>query len=81
MQEQDGVDHLTNNWFAITKLRFQCEQAKKILSTELSARIKVDNLVEAFDFDLWLTRTKLEELMMPIIERCLDQIDKAMIDS
>jgi len=53
---------ISKNHRALLRLRKYCEDAKKILSTSLTAEITIDSLAEDKDFVLELKRSKFEEI-------------------
>ncbi|KAF0697606.1 Aste57867_11696 [Aphanomyces stellatus] len=55
----------------LQRVRRACEQAKVTLSTATEATIKIDGLVDGRDFQLMLSRTRLEAL-------CQDHFDETM---
>lgn len=49
---------LKGNARALRRLRTQCEKAKRILSSSAQTSIEIDNLADAVDFSMTLTRAK-----------------------
>ena len=40
-----------------------------------------DNLVGTYDFRLDLTRQKFEELIQPVVDKCLAEVEKVLQDA
>jgi heat shock protein 1/8 len=64
----------------IAKLRVQAERAKKALSHATEYVVECDGLSDVGEFELTLTRAKLEELCAPVFKLCVDIVDKALKD-
>ena len=75
-----GID-LVGKLAARAKLKLSCEQAKKTLSTEMDARILFDPKDGSDEVEIVLTRIKLEELMQPILNRCIEIVKLALEDA
>ena len=65
---------------ALARLRKACEAAKRQLSSQLEARVEVDNLVEGVDFSEKITRAKFEELNMDLFKGTLTPVQKVLED-
>ncbi|MBS7626177.1 molecular chaperone DnaK [Candidatus Bathyarchaeota archaeon] len=83
-KKDTGID-LTNDKVAVQRLREAAEKAKIELSTTLTTEINLpfiaaDSLGPKH-LNISLTRAKLEELVMPIIERCKGPINQALADA
>jgi molecular chaperone DnaK len=79
-----GID-LTNDKVAVQRLREAAERAKIELSTTLTTEINLPFIAADSSgpkhLNISLTRAKLEELVMPIIERCKGPINQALADA
>jgi heat shock protein 5 len=83
------VDHLkskkkvdiSKDQGALARLRKASEAAKRQLSSQLEARVEVDNLVEGFDFSEKITRAKFEELNADLFKGTLIPVQKVLEDS
>jgi L1 cell adhesion molecule like protein len=70
----------------ISKLKKACEDAKKVLSTNESTNIAVDNFYfdkkgKGYDLKVGVTRDIFEKICEKEFIRCLDPIDKALKDA
>jgi len=66
---------------SMRRLRTQCEQAKRTLSSSHRATIEVDALFEGEDFSLTLTRAKFEQLCNEHFKSCLEPVKRVLSDS
>ena len=66
---------------AQSRLRRAVENAKRVLSSSMSAEIEVDSLVGDFDFSVSLDRSKFEELNATLFKRCIDTVLEVMDDA
>lgn len=66
---------------AQSRLRRAVENAKRVLSSSMSAEIEVDSLVGDFDFSVTLDRAKFEELNAKLFKRCIDTVKEVMDDA
>ncbi|KAL6275885.1 hypothetical protein ACE6H2_019486 [Prunus campanulata] len=68
---------------ALRRLRTCCERAKRTLSctTTQTTTIEIDSLFEGIDFCSTITREKFEELNMDLFTRCMDIVDKCLMDA
>ena len=58
----------------IRRLRTACERAKRTLSAVMQATIEVDSLYMGIDYQLILSRAKLEELCMDLFKKTIEPI-------
>jgi heat shock protein 5 len=65
---------------ALARLRKASEAAKRQLSSQLEARVEVDNLVEGVDFSEKITRAKFEELNADLFKGTLTPVQKVLED-
>lgn len=63
---------MSNDKHAIFKLKREVENAKKVLSFEIQARIDIKNFYDGIDFIETLTRAKFEELNNEIFNKVLE---------
>jgi molecular chaperone DnaK len=83
-KKTNGID-LRNDKVAIQRIREAGEKAKIELSTVLTTDINLPFISAdasgAKHLTMTLTRTKLEELVRPTIDRCRGPLDRALTDS
>jgi len=72
---------ISSNPRAMRRLRTQCEQAKRTLSSAVRATIEVDSLFEGLDFNITVTRAKFENLCNEPFRNCLDPCRKVIQDA
>ncbi|KAH7814864.1 putative cytosolic heat shock 70 protein [Monocercomonoides exilis] len=72
---------MMGNSRSVGRLRTACERAKRALSTSTQATIEIDSLFEGLDFNSVITRAKFEQLCESEFRKCLDPLDRAMLDS
>jgi len=76
-----GCGDIKTNARAMRRLRTQCEQAKRTLSSAVRATIEVDSLFEGLDFHETITRAKFEQICNQQFRACLDPVRKVLEDS
>jgi L1 cell adhesion molecule like protein len=79
-QKKTGVD-ISKNHRAMRRLRSVCEQAKRTVSSAMTANIDIDSLYEGKDFSYKLTRAKFEELCVDLFRKCIKPVETALIDA
>ncbi|KAL2166861.1 hypothetical protein VTG60DRAFT_2069 [Thermothelomyces hinnuleus] len=79
--EKHGHVDITKDAKAMAKLRREVEKAKRTLSSQLSARIEVENLAGGIDFAETLTRAKFEQLNMPLFRKTLESVEQVLRDA
>lgn len=83
-KKETGID-LRNDKTAMQRLREAAEKAKIELSTVLSTDINLPFITSdqtgPKNLQMTITRSKLEQLVMPIIERCRGPIKQALADA
>jgi heat shock protein 1/8 len=72
---------LEGNARALARLRRAVENAKRVLSSSMSAEIEVDSLVGDFNFSVNLERAKFEELNAALFKRCIDTVKDVLNDA
>jgi heat shock 70kDa protein 1/2/6/8 len=66
---------------AIKRLKIACERVKRTLSSSATAPLELDAFYEGIDFTSSLTRARLDEMCMDLYKKCLEYVDKVLIDS
>ncbi|GJS71537.1 putative heat shock protein 70 family protein [Tanacetum coccineum] len=69
---------LTGNKRAMGRLRFACENGKRILSSATQTSLDLDGLHEGFDFSM---RFSFEELNMSLFDKCIKILEKCLTDA
>lgn len=72
---------LSENARAVKRLKVAAERAKRNLSSSASTSIELDSLYEGIDFTTNLTRARFDELCADLFRKCMDCVDKALLDS
>ncbi|XP_076919748.1 heat shock 70 kDa protein 1-like [Bidens hawaiensis] len=72
---------LRGNQRALGRLRFECEKAKRILSSTTQTSIDLDCLHDGIDFSMRFTRAKFEELNMSMFSQCIEILDRCLKDA
>ena len=72
---------ITGNKRSMRRLKTACERAKRTLSSSTSASLEIDSLYEGIDFYTSITRAKFEQLTDSLFKKCLQPIEKVMVDS
>jgi heat shock protein 1/8 len=72
---------ITDNKRAMRRLKTQCEKVKRTLSSSTSANLEIDSLADGQDFFCGITRAKFEQLCDHLFKKCIEPIDRVMIDS
>jgi endoplasmic reticulum chaperone BiP len=80
LKNKKKVD-ISKDQTALARLRKACEAAKRQLSSQLEARVEVDNLQEGLDFSEKITRAKFEELNMDLFKGTLTPVQKVLEDA
>ena len=79
-QNEHGED-ITTNAKSMMKLKAKCQEAKHSLSVSLMTTIEIDSLYDGEDFDANITRAKFNELVQPLLDRCLAPVTSALEDA
>merc|ERR1719474_2401533 len=79
--KKDMGGDIKKNPRSMRRLRTQCEQAKRTLSSAVRATIEVDSLFEGIDFHITITRAKFEQLCNEKFRGCLDPCRKVLGDA
>ncbi|KAG4922906.1 hypothetical protein GLYMA_18G287800v4 [Glycine max] len=72
---------ISGNERALRRLRTACEKAKRILSSTVMTTIEVDSLYDGIDFHSSISRAKFEELNMDYLNKCMEFVEKCLIDA
>jgi len=80
LKKKKKID-VSKNLEALARLRKACEAAKRQLSSQPTARVEVDSLVEGHDFSETITRAKFEELNNDLFKGTLIPVQKVLEDS
>ncbi|VDK46275.1 unnamed protein product [Taenia asiatica] len=79
-KEKNGMD-LTTNKKALSRLRKECEMAKRMLGSSESATVDIDSLFEGIDFIANISRVRFEQMCSDIFKSALDLVKKALNDA
>ncbi|MBI5000838.1 MAG: molecular chaperone DnaK [Euryarchaeota archaeon] len=83
-KKREGID-LSKDRGALQRIRDACEKAKMDLSSSLSAQVSLpfitQNETGPKHIEMTLTRSKMEQLVEPIIARCRKPIEDAFRDA
>eukprot|EP00549_Striatella_unipunctata_P025550 CAMPEP_0118723104 /NCGR_PEP_ID=MMETSP0800-20121206/31804_1 /TAXON_ID=210618 ORGANISM="Striatella unipunctata, Strain CCMP2910" /NCGR_SAMPLE_ID=MMETSP0800 /ASSEMBLY_ACC=CAM_ASM_000638 /LENGTH=672 /DNA_ID=CAMNT_0006631465 /DNA_START=18 /DNA_END=2033 /DNA_ORIENTATION=+ len=79
-KRQNGVD-LSDDKRALQRLRKQCENAKRTLSTQNSATIDCEALSGGIDFSTTISRAKFEELNIDLFKKTLVPVTQVLKDA
>lgn len=72
---------IRNNARAMGKLKREAEKAKRVLSSQMSTRVEIDNLFRGQGFSETLTRARFEELNMDLFEKTLKTVQQVLRDA
>ena len=72
------IEDISNNPKLIGKLKKECEKAKKIVSSNDSTTISIDDFYKDINFNIDISRSKFEEINSSEFKRCILPIDDAM---
>ena len=85
MAKMDNGKHegkrIQENKRAVQKLRKEVERVKRALSSQLSARLEIEELLPGFDFSDTLTRAKFEELNEALFRKTLVPVKRVLEDA
>eukprot|EP00486_Rosalina_sp_Unknown_P008153 CAMPEP_0201591540 /NCGR_PEP_ID=MMETSP0190_2-20130828/189685_1 /ASSEMBLY_ACC=CAM_ASM_000263 /TAXON_ID=37353 /ORGANISM="Rosalina sp." /LENGTH=454 /DNA_ID=CAMNT_0048049919 /DNA_START=1094 /DNA_END=2458 /DNA_ORIENTATION=+ len=79
-KKKTGID-IKNNDKALSKLRKECEKAKRALSSTKEIKIEIENLADGQDFSELLTRARFEELNNKLFRKTLKPLEQILNDS
>jgi L1 cell adhesion molecule like protein len=66
---------------AVKRLKQACERLKRNLSSSTQASVELDALFDGVDFASILTRAKFDELMSDFFQKCMNCVEKVLMDS
>ncbi|XP_061338286.1 heat shock 70 kDa protein 4-like [Gastrolobium bilobum] len=72
---------ISGNPRALRRLRTVCERAKRTLSYAVDTAVEVDALFEGIDLCSSITRARFEEINMDLFTKCMETVDRCLIDS
>lgn len=72
---------VNSNAKSIRRLRSACERAKRTLSSTMNTTIEVEQLIDGIDYCTSITRARFEELAMDVFKRCIEPLNKVLIDA
>nr|XP_043625370.1 heat shock cognate 70 kDa protein-like [Erigeron canadensis] len=79
-KKQHGEVDIRGNPRALGRLKVACEKAKRDLSSTTITRIEIDCLYGGIDFSIKISRAKFEELNLTYFEKCIQLVEKCLID-
>lgn len=79
-KKQEGLD-LRSQPMSLQRLREACEKAKKELSTLQSTEINLPFIFEAKHLQMTISRSKFEQLIDPLVDRCKKPVEQALKDA
>ena len=79
-KRQSGID-IAGDKRAMQRLRKQCENVKRTLSTQNSAQIDCEALAQGEDFSTTISRAKFEELNLDLFKKTLTPVTQVLRDS
>lgn len=79
-KRKSGID-ISDDKRAKQRLRKQCENVKRTLSTQTSATIDCEALAQGEDFSLTISRAKFEELNLDLFKKTLTPVTQVLKDS
>ena len=84
MSKEDVDSNILKSSKALTRiarLKKECENAKRALSSATTTNIHVDSFYDGNDLDVALTRAKFESLCEAEFQKCFEPVKKAMQDA
>lgn len=66
---------------SIRRLRTAAERAKRTLSTSTTSTIEIDAIMDSIDFNIVLSRAKLDDICAEFYKKALDPVTKVLTDS
>ncbi|GMH70331.1 hypothetical protein TrRE_jg3528 [Triparma retinervis] len=79
-KRKSGID-IKGDKRAIQRLRKQCENAKRTLSTQTTATVDCEALANGEDFSCTISRAKFEELCNDLFKKTLDPVAQVLKDA
>lgn len=79
------LENISEDTKLVCKLKKACENAKKVLSSNDSTNINIDSFYyhnnKCYDLKITLTKTTFEKLCDNEFKKCMEPVDKALIDA
>ena len=79
-KRKSNID-ISNDKRALQRLRKQCENAKRTLSTQTSATVDCEALSNGVDFSSTISRAKFEELNMDLFKKSMVPVTQVLKDA
>jgi len=79
-KKKTGKD-LTTNKRALSRLRREVENQKRLLSTAQQARVEIENIQDGIDFSETISRAKFEELNIDLFKSTLKPVENVLADA
>ena len=79
-KRKSGID-ISGDKRALQRLRKQCENAKRTLSTQMTANVDCEALSGGIDFSSTISRAKFEELNMDLFKKTLVPVTQVLKDA
>ncbi|XP_019368058.1 PREDICTED: heat shock 70 kDa protein 1A-like [Gavialis gangeticus] len=74
-------ENISQDRRAVWRLRMACETAKRLLSSNGKASVRLDDLYKGIDFHADITRAQFEELCAGLFQRTLELVDRVLQDA
>ena len=72
---------IKNNPLALIKVKTACEKAKKALSYKSQVNIYICNLIDYYDLNVVITRSKFEDLCGDLFKKCMPPLENVIKDA
>ena len=69
---------LSNEKKAITRLKNECETAKKNLSSAMETSINIENIYKGINFNLTISRIDFENISNDLFEKCMNCVNETL---
>mmetsp|Transcript_16960 Transcript_16960/g.20631 ORF Transcript_16960/g.20631 Transcript_16960/m.20631 type:complete len:744 (+) Transcript_16960:60-2291(+) len=66
---------------AMGRLHQHCERAKRRLSTNTTATIDIENIIDGIDFEHTISRAKFEAINAHLFKQCLEPVERCLKDA
>ncbi|CAK4175857.1 unnamed protein product [Aphanomyces euteiches] len=80
IKDKYGIN-ISEDFYALNRLRTACERAKHALSIATEASIEIDSLVDGIDFRSTITRAHFEDLCSDLFLKMIEMMEKVLGDS
>ena len=80
IKKKNNLD-LSNNKEVIKKLKINCEEAKRNLSSQLETSIIIEKLGSIENFEIKIIRSEFEKMCAPLFKKCIPFITNALKDA